>query len=226
MQLLDKTESIQRKFASLVFDIQKALNDQWKLEDVISLIKLYYRPDETKNKLLDKLLDGSDSIADIFGRLSKYFSFFNYSIINLFVSKLKSTAITKKLKKYKKAFREYSKLRICECPVSAFGSREDNEKVYVLKTEMKLTDPAEEYDKLQFQMNKVLGGKLLRLVNIEKGCVQLTFRGFVEPELSLPKEKYQELRNIGVLSITYGEQVFNFSDLVPQKHAKPGEQDF
>ena len=89
---------------------------------------------------------------------------------------------------------------------------------------MELNDTLEEYDTLQFEMNKLLGGKLLRLVNVEEGCVQLTFRGFVEPELSLPKEKYQELRNIGVLSITYGEQVFNFSDLAPQKHAKPGEQ--
>ena len=218
MKLFDRTESIQQKFASLVIDVQKALvKNQWKLEDVISSIKLYYRSDE-----VSKLLDGSESFGEIFGRLSKYLSFFNYRFIKLIVHKLSSTAITKKLKKYKKAFREYSKLRICECPAGAFGSCEDNEKVYVLKTEMKLNDSLEEYEKLQFEMNKVLGGKLLRLINVEEGCVQLTFRGFVEPELSLSKENGQELRNTGVLRLTYGDQIFNFKDLVPQKLATPG----
>ena len=184
MKLLDKTESIQQKFASLVFDVQKALvKNQWKLEEVISLIKLHYRSDE-----VSKLLDGSESFGEIFGRLSKYLSFFNYRLIKLLVSKLNSTEIAKKLKMYKKAFHEYSKLRICECPAGAFGSCEDNEKVYVLKTEVKLNDSLVEYEKLQFEMNKVLGGKLLRLINVEEGCVQLTFRGFVEPELSLLEE--------------------------------------
>ena len=219
MQLLDKTERIQRKFTSLVFDVQKALqNQKWKLEDVVSLIKLYYRSDE-----IYKIIHGSKSITEIFGRLSKYFSFFNYNIIKLFVSKLNSTALKKKMKKYKKAFREYSKLQICECPAGAFGSREDQEKVYVLDTEMNLNDSLEEYDRLQFQINEVLGGKLLRLINIEEG-VRLTFRGFAEPELRLSKDNSQKLRNYGVLSITYGEQVFDFTDLVPQKHAKPGKE--
>ena len=219
-KLFDETQTMKRRFASLVFDIQKALVDnKWKLEDVISLIKLNYQSEE-----LNKLLDASKSIAEVIQLMTPYFSFFNYGIITLLVSKLDST-IKKKMKKYKAKFRDYSKRRICECPAT-FGSCQDNEKVYVLKTEMKLTDSVEEYEKLHFQMNKVLGGKLLRLVNIEEGCVQLTFRGFVEPELSLSKENYQELRNIGVLSITYGDQVFNFSDLAPQKHAKPGEQNY
>ena len=216
MKLLDKTEKINREFASLVTDLQKELGNQWELEEVVSLIKLHYRSDE-----ISKLIDDSRSIAEIFGRLSKYFSFFNYSI-KLFVQKLNSTAITEELTIYKKTFRKYSKLWICECPAGAFGSREDKEKVYVLKTEMKPNDSLEEYEKLQFEMNKVLGGKLLQLINVEEGCVQLTFRGFVEAELSLSKENGQELRNIGVLCLTYGDQVFDFSSLVPQKSAKPG----
>ena len=218
MKLLDRTEKIKRKFAGLVFDLQKDLKkNNTTLEDIISLAKLHYEQSE-----IDRLLNGCTTFTEAFGRLSKYFSFFNYSIIKLIVSKLNSTAIVKKLKKYKKAFREYSKLRICECPAGAFGSREDDEKVYVLKTEMKLNDSLEEYEKLQFEMNKVLGGKLLRLINVEEGCVQLTFRGFVEPELSLSKEDGQKVRDIGVLCLTYGDQVFDFSSLVRQKPAKPG----
>ena len=221
MKLLDRTESIQRKFAGLVYDMQKDLekNDK-KLEDIISLAKLHYGNSDDLE--IDQLFNGCTSLAEAFGRLSKYFSFFNYSIIKLIVSKLNSTAIAKKLKKYKKAFREYSKQRICECPAGAFGSCEDQEKVYVLKTEMKLNDSLEEYEKLQYEMNKVLGGKLLRLIKVEEGCVQLTFRGFVEPELSLSKENGQKLRHIGVLCLSYGDQVFDFSNLVCQKLAKPG----
>ena len=219
MKLLDKTESMQRKFASLVFDVRKDLEkNHKKLEDVISLAQLHYG----KSDEIDRLFDGCTSFTEVFGRLSKYYSFFNYGIIKLLVHKLNSTAIAQKLEKYKKAFREYSKLRICECPSGVFGSCEDKEKVYVLKTEKKLNDSLEEYEKLQFQMNKVLGGKLLRLINVEEGCVQLTFRGFVEPELSLSKENGQELRNIGVLCLTYGDQVFDFSSSAPQKPAKPG----
>ena len=174
MKLLNRTESIQQKFASLVLDVQKALvKNQWKLEDIVSIITVHYGNSDEINTLLN----GSESIAEILGRLSKYFSFYNYSIIKMLVHKLNSTAITKKLMKYKKAFREYSKLRICECPAGAFGSCEDDEKVYVLITEMKLNDSLAEYEKLQFEMNKVLGGKLLRLVNVEEVCGQLTFGG-------------------------------------------------
>ena len=216
-----KTDHIKERFASFVLDVQKDLekNDR-KLEDVISLTKFCHHG---KSDEIDQLFDGCTSFADGLGRLSKYFSYFDYGIIKLIVSKLiSSTAITKKLKKYKKAFREYSKLRICECPAGAFGSREDQEKVYKLKTELKLNDSLEECEKLQFEMNRVLGGKLLRLINVEEGCVQLTFRGFVEPELSLSKDNSQELRNIGVLCLAYGDQVFDFSSLVPQQSAKPG----
>ena len=220
-----KTDHIKERFASFVLDVQKDLekNDR-KLEDVISLTKYRYG----KSDEIDQLFDGCTSFADGLGRLSKYFSFFDYSIIKLIAiaKRLNSTAIAKKLKKYKKAFREYSKLRICECPAGAFGSCEDKEKVYKLKTEMKLNDSLEEFEKLQFEMNKVLGGKILRLINVEEGCVQLTFRGFVEPELSVSKENGQELRNIGVLCLTYGDQVFDFSSLVPQKPAKPGMYTF
>ena len=100
--------------------MQKALVDnQWKLEDVITLIKVHYQSDET-GKLLE--LDASKSIADAIGNLTAYFSFFNYSIIQLFVDELNTKAIKKKMKKYKAAFREYSKRRICECPAGTFGS--------------------------------------------------------------------------------------------------------
>ena len=51
--------------------------------------------------------------------------------------------------------------------------------------------------------------------------MQLTFRGFVEPELSLSKENGQELKNIGVLCLTYGDQFFNFN-MYTQQIAKSG----
>ena len=78
MKLLDNTIRIQEKFASLVFDAQKDLEkNDWKLEDVISLTKFRFG----KSDEIDSLFNGCTTFAEAFGRLSKYFSFFNYSII-------------------------------------------------------------------------------------------------------------------------------------------------
>ena len=58
-------------------------------------------------------------------------------------------------------------------------------------------------------MNKILGHKLLRLLNIKDGCTELTFRTFENGEFSITEKQQQALRRMGVLRISYGDMTTN-----------------
>ena len=55
--------------------------------------------------------------------------------------------------------------------------------------------------------------------------MQLTFRTLVGGELSLTEEQQQELRNLGVLHISHGEQECDLSHLHPLTTPKQGRVD-
>lgn len=61
-------------------------------------------------------------------------------------------------------------------------------------------------------MNVILGHKLYRLLHVEEGCVQLAIRGFEEDELNISEEQQQALRNVGVLSISYGHRCVDIAE--------------
>ena len=114
-------------------------------------------------------------------------------------------------------FREYSKRRVVECPNDAFGDAEESVKDYdiVLKTDkihQSLT--VNELLKLRYEITKILGHK--RLLDVREGCVQLTFKGFEDEEFTVAEEQQQSLRNVGVLSISCGDQVVDISKLSKQ----------
>lgn len=64
----------------------------------------------------------------------------------------------------------------------------------------------DEVSKLEFELNKILGHELLELLSIEDGCVEFTFRVSGCTNFSFTEEQQQELRQLKVRSITYGDQ--------------------
>lgn len=97
---------------------------------------------------------------------------------------------------------------MCECPNDAFGRVESSEKVYKIKVEKDIcTMSMEELDKLTYEMNKILGHKLLRLLNVEDGCVELTYRGLQDDELTISEIQHCQLSELKVLSISYGDKL-------------------
>ena len=217
LQLNEETKKIKKSFASLVLNLQKRVEETSKLDDVVNILTFY-------DNVYEKLLHDCTSIAEVFRKISSVFSFFDYDLVKLLSRKFGSLSIKKDLKKYKKKFQDYSKRRICECPSDAFGDVQKSEKVYVLKTDKSIEDlTVAQLQQLQYEMNKVLGQRLLRLLDVEKGCVSLVFRIFEHRDLS--KHQQQALRKLGVLSVTYGEQCVDFSMALASENSLNAKDD-
>ena len=201
------TEKLKMAFASLVCDLEKHLSRQNERANVLLYLKLI-------DKNLHEKVRDYESISDIISELSEHISFFDYAIIRRFIREFGSANNKRKLKKYRGMFREYSKRRVIECPNDAFGVVDKAEKVWVIKTDKNFeTLTVNDVKMLQCEMNKELGSvnKPMRLLSVEEGCVQLIFRGFGEEKFIITDKQQQNLRNLGVLSIRYGDQLMNIS---------------
>lgn len=204
-ELDQETQKVKRAFGSLRFDLEQNLETQ-KLENVIRYLELIKSD-------LKKLFTDCKSIEDVFDIFDPYSSFFDFELVKSLTHKFGSTGVKEKFKKYKKMFQKYLKHRVVECPHDSFGDIGNSEKVYVLKTDKSLeTLTADDLKVLQYKLSKILENKLLRLLRVETGCMQLTFRGVEEEQLNIGAEIQQALRDVGVLSIRYGDQYVNISE--------------
>lgn len=195
------TEKVKTAFASLVFDLQKSLEQERSVVDIICYLKLIIEDINCK-----KLLNDCSTVAEIFDIINLYSSFFDFEYIKILTRKFGSIKVKKTMKKYTNMFQEYLKRRIVEIPDDAFDNENEFEKLYKVKTDHVLNNlSGEDLKKLQYEMNKILGHKLVRLLRVEEGCTQLTFRGFEINFDNLSKQELQALRNVGVQNITHGE---------------------
>lgn len=196
---LDKeTEEIKKSFSSLFFNLQKHIENTQKLKDVVVLLTSY------NTKLFGNMFQ---SFADIFEHISRLSSFFDYALVEHLAKELGSRDIKRKLKEYKKTFREFSKHRVCQCPSDAFGDINPSEKVYKLVIDESIGAlTVTEIEKLRYEMNAILGQKLLRLLHVNRSnSVELVFRTFATDYETISLKQQQALRSIGVLSISYGD---------------------
>ena len=63
------------------------------------------------------------------------------------------------------------------------------------------TFSVEDLDKLQHEIRKILGRKLLRLLKVEDGCIELTFR-VLNCADDISEHQKQALCDLGVLTVT------------------------
>ena len=209
-QLYSETQDIRRKFAGLVFNLQKTVEKFHSVKDVKNVL-IYH------DRNFENLLQGCATIADTFVEATKYSSFFDHGIIKLLTKELGTNSNKKKLRQFQETFQEYSRRRICECPSNVFGEKETSDTVLVLKSEMKVEDTTvEELRIYQHRMNRILKTSTMRLLHVDKGCMELTFRvlGDALHVEGITKEKQQALRNMGIISISYGELHFDLISLV------------
>ena len=172
---LDKhTEKVKTAFGSLVFDLQKCLEQSETVEDIVFYLNLIISDEKIK-----KLLRGCTTIAKVFSKICEYSSFFDFEFLKSLARKFGSRKVKQKLKRYTAMLQDYLKRRIVEFPDYTFDDVKKSEKVYVVKTDKIFKDlTGEDLKKLQYEMNKILGNKMLCLLRVEEGCAQLTFRGF------------------------------------------------
>ena len=203
------TKKVKAAFARVVLDLQRDI-DASKLKEVINFLKVF-------DSKFEKLLDNCENMMQLFDKLHKHFSFFDFDIIGILVRTFGSKNIKRRLGKYKDMFGKFSKCRVVECPSDAFRDYEKSKKVYVLKLDRILNSlTAKELRQLCNKIKSILKHEALRLLHVKDGCIQLTFRGFEEENFNIIEEQQQALRNIGVLCISYGENVLDISKFTKQ----------
>ena len=208
-RLQHESERIKDHFYAFLYNLSHDIKTSKtvKFEDIITFLKIR----------CDASFEGS-SLSEVFVKLSKYVSFFDFGIIKLLTCQFGSNTLKKKLKKYKGRLREFCERRVCECPSNVFGDAEKGEKVYVIKIDESMyTLTVKQLEKLCFEINKILGHRFLRLLRVDEGCVRLTFRTFENDVFSVSQDQVQELRKLGILSIQFGEQFVKISDVSSKK---------
>lgn len=211
------TKKVKTAFSDLVFDLQKNLEQTKDVKDIVCYLNYY-------DEHFKKLLHDCTNMAEVFEHIFSYSSFFDFEFIKRLTRKFASRKIKERLKKYRKMFQTYLKRRIVEFPDDAFEDANKSEKVYKVKTDRVFADlTGEDLQKLQYEMNKIFDNKFLRILRVEEGCVQLTFRGFEEDEFSITTKQQQALRNVDVLGIKYGEYFVDIEKGFVKESEKFGE---
>ena len=205
-ELMDQTNKIKGVFGGLLLHLKQDMESTAKLDDVVLLLS------QTKDRDFNQSMRACKNLAEVFNHLSDFVSFFNFDLVKLLTHHFGSPSMKKKLKKYKKRFQNYSKRRVCECPKDAFGNVEKSDKIYKIKTDKVLeTLTVEDLNKLEHEIRKILGHKLLRLLKVEEGCVELFSRVFNWTDFDISEDQKQALGDLGVLSVTCGQKVVNIS---------------
>ena len=206
--LYRETEKIRTRFTSLIFHLQKDLETNNKLVDAINILIFY--EDDLKGVICD-----CDSIALLLRKVREFVSFFDYKLLKILAKHLGSSEmIKKKFKKYKSHFQEFAKRHICECPSDLFGESktadsavEKPRKTYVIKIDKSIEKfTLKELENLKCKMNEILGQKFLKVVKVEDGCVQVTFRIFSSSDFVFSDEQQRALSSLGVITISCGSE--------------------
>ncbi len=205
-KLYKDTIAMKTRFDNLVFTLKQAVKS-YPVTDIASLLKSH-------EKHFERPLRQCASISEVFDNAASLWSFYNYDIVKILIIRHGTKSDKEHLEKYEEEFREYSKRRICECPKDAFGVQKKSEKCFALKTDKNMNYfTLEQLNDLQFEMNKILGRKFLRLLRIEDGCVRLIFRSLSDDMMDLSTEQQMKLRLLGVLKISYGDRSMDMPEL-------------
>lgn len=73
-RLYDETNKIKLNFASLMFDLRKDLENSLETEDVVEFL-VYY------NKNLEPQLSNCNSLSQVFRKVRKFVSFFDFDLL-------------------------------------------------------------------------------------------------------------------------------------------------
>ncbi len=206
-KLYKETIAMKTRFDDLVFCLQQTVQKSYQVEDIAPILKSH-------EKRFEKPLRDCTTVADVFDNAASMWSFYNYGIVKKIINRLGTSGDKKRLERYKEKFQEYSKRRMCECPKDAFGVQKKSEKCFVLKTDKDMNSfTVAQLKDLQFEMNRILGRKFLRLLRIEEGCVRLIFRCLSDDVMDLSPDQQMRLRRLGVLQISYGDRSMDMPEL-------------
>ena len=222
-RLLKESEDITLKFGDLIHHTINSIVSSVSVKELRTRLSILgaYRPTHKPVPLLRDQLDAierAEDILSVFCILDKYYSFFNYSIIEQLIRWFGTPEDKKRLETYTENFKRFCKRRTFECPPDIFGHTVDKGKTNLVVKVGESWDPREgcSLENVLHFCNSLANilevePETLYLCQINEGCVELLFQvpSFVEEDifpLSIKQER--SLISVGVTRLTCGSYMF------------------
>ena len=183
-----------------------------RVVDSLSDLKILKRCDSYKDALENiKDFDGVKHV------IKNYSSFFDFRPLGYLIEIFGTDKNKEQFKRYEKDFEQYARRRLCECPSTIVTTTpSDHIKLHV-KYEREFTQ-AKLVDIKQFQcrLSAVLKvpSHVLRLVSVDKGCIQLTFilpNSIIEDVLPLSADQKSAMVEMHVLKFSCRDYHLHFA---------------
>ena len=222
-RLLKESKDITSKFGNLIHHTINSIVSSISVKELRTRLSSLgaYRPTHKPVPLLRDQLDEiekAEDVLSVFCILDKYYSFFNYSIIEQLIGWFGTPEDKKRLETYTENFKRFCKRRTFECPPDIFGHTVDKGKTNLVVKVGKSWDPREGCSlenvlDLRNSLADILEvePETLYLCQINEGCVELLFQvpSFVEEDIfHLSMEQKRSLTAVGVTRLTCGSYRF------------------
>ena len=224
-RLLKDSDIIMSMFGDLIHHTVNSIVSRVTVKELRIRLKCLeaYRPTRSPVPLLRDQMDEierAEDVLSVFCILDKYYSFFNYGIIEKLISWFGTPEDKERLETYTESFKTFCKRRTFECPPDIFGHTIDKGKTDLVVKVEESWDPTpregcslENLRRLCNSLADILEvePETLYLRQINKGCVELLFQvpSFVEEDIfPLSLEQERALTAVGVTRLTCGSYRF------------------
>lgn len=155
-----ETKQIRREFSRLLLKVQKSLEKTTSLDTVVILLKEF--DDEG---WLDKCL----SLAQVFQNHKKFCSFYDTSMIKVFVDDLGTDDDKRAYKEYKEKFQRYCAIPIFKFPSGSYSDEDGSEEIGMKMDSTMEKLEKEQKQEVQYEMNRAIKAtKTMRLLSDEQ----------------------------------------------------------
>ena len=222
-ELLKDSDKIMREFNDLTHNTIKSIDSR-----CVSVQELHtrlsglgtYNPILKEVPLLRDQLDEikrAENVEGVFSILHKYYSFFNYTVVEMLIGWFGTPEDKERLEIYMENFKMFCKRRTFECPPNIFGPVDKEKTNLVVKVEKSWGPakacPLETVVRFRISLGDILGVKpwTLHLCRIDDGCMELMFQVpyFVEEDIfPLSVGQKRSLTAVGVTRLTCGNYMF------------------
>ena len=221
-KLLKDSDSIMSEFGDLIHHTITSISSSVSVKELRSRLSSLgaYRPTRDPVPLLRNQLDEierAEDVPSVFCILDKYYSFFNYGIIEKLIGWFGTPEDKERLETYTENFKRFCKRRTFECPPDIFGHTVDKGMTNLVVKVEESWDPSEgcSLENIRRLCNSLaeileVEPETLYLCQINQGCVELLFQvpSFIEDIFPLSKEQERSLTSVGVTRLTCGSYRF------------------
>ena len=211
-RLNHESRTIRTSFAKLVTRTQMHLCRSGNTRE--DLRRLFV---ECEIKELADRIESTDTIPTILDKVKQgnYWSFFNYELLASIITCIcRETNLITELKGYVSEFKVYCQRRVSEVPSGSLSGKHSDKQSSTFKIKTDTTFHIKEttlinIKDIQYQLEKILKMKPVQLLDVEDGCIELTFRYFnnaVAKLFPLGEAEKLALTEIGVQRLCCGKE--------------------